>query len=1000
MLGGPVVIIPLVAMLIIGLYSYLIQKPLKNSIDKTLSSSQQKNAMLIESLSGMEALKIAQAESDIQYRWEKSVSHIATWSVKTKLISSSATTFSAYVQQMANIGMVIAGVFLISNGELSMGGLIASVMLSGRCLAPMAQIAGLATRYNQSKSALDGLNQIMDMPSERREDREYVDRPDLSGSIEFDDVSFTYPGQEIQALKEVNLTIKPGEKIGIIGRIGSGKTTIEKLILGLYEPEKGSVRVDGIDLKQINPTDLRSNIGCVSQDITLFYGSIKDNIVLGANHVEDSLVLKAAEISGVTEFANKHPCGLDMIVGERGQNLSGGQRQSIALARALLMDPPILVMDEPSSSMDNTTELRVKDQLRTRCANKTLILVTHKASMLDLVDRLIVVDGGSVVADGPKDEVHTALRQRQTQNRIIGMSSGDDKDIKDSNLTSSINEPEQHKKKPERREFDMSGLKFNIDNQNKKNIKGSDKKSSSHEDESKQIKEKSESQEHDMSDLKANIDDQNKKNIEGSDKISSTHEADAKQAKEKSESQELDMSDREFNIDKPKEEQVSLEKTEKTLPPEDMEYISDTNVAMLIKSPKGGRLLIYTMLLAVISAIVWASFARLDEITRGTGIIIPSSRLQVIQNLEGGILEKVFVKEGEEVRSGQKLMQLDDTRFSSSFREGAIEYFSELAKVSRLKAELSGEDLTFPTDLANYPAYVVREREIYNQRADSFRAELNVVAKQVIQAEHELKTTEGQFEFLTTSYELGKDELDLTVPLARQGVVSRVELIQLKQRVNELESQMSMTELSIPKLKAAYQEAVARKEEVVQKYRSEIIQELKKTEVHLDQLGESNSALEDQVDRTVIRSPMDGIIKKIHVTTIGGVVQPGMSLLDIVPLEDNLMVEAQIQPKDIGFLREGVKAIVKFTAYDFAIYGGLEGEVVHISADTIKDEQGESFYIVRIRTQNKFLGSEDKPLLIIPGMRTNVDIITGDKTLMAYLLKPILRAKQNALTER
>ncbi|USE37011.1 type I secretion system permease/ATPase [Endozoicomonas sp. SCSIO W0465] len=411
MLGGPVAIIPLVAMIIIGLYSFIIQEPLKQSIDKTLRSNQQKNATLIESLAGMEALKIAQAESDVQYKWEKSVSHIATWSIKTKLLSASATSFSAYVQQMANVGMVILGVYLISEGELSMGGLIASVMLSGRCLAPMAQIAGLATRYNQSKSALDGLNQIMEMPIERHEDRDYVNRPDLKGSIEFDAVNFAYPEQEIKALRDININISVGEKVAIIGRIGSGKTTIEKLIMGLYEPDEGAVRIDGIDLRQINPTDLRSSIGCVSQDITLFYGSIKDNITLGASHVEDSQLLEAAEIAGVTEFANKHPNGLDMVVGERGQNLSGGQRQSIALARALLMNPPIMVMDEPSSSMDNTTELRMKGQLKTRCRDKTLILVTHKASMLDLVDRLIVMDNGRVVADGPKDQVHAALKQ-------------------------------------------------------------------------------------------------------------------------------------------------------------------------------------------------------------------------------------------------------------------------------------------------------------------------------------------------------------------------------------------------------------------------------------------------------------------------------------------------------------------------------------------------------------------------------------------------------------
>lgn len=411
MLGGSLAVVPVVAMLLIALYSFAIQGPLKSSLDRTLRSSQQKNAILIESLAGLEAVKISQAESDIQNRWEKAVNHIATWGIKTKLLTASATNFSSYVQQVANICMVIAGVYLITAGELSMGGLIASVMLTGRCLAPMAQIAGLATRYNQAKSALDGLNQVMMMPTERDKDKKYVSRKRFDGDIEFDDVSFTYPQQEVQALRGVSLKIKSGERVAIIGRIGSGKTTLEKLILGLYEPENGSVRVDGIDLRQINPSDLRANIGCVSQDINLFYGSIKDNITFGAAHVDDEKLLRAAELSGVTAFSDKHPNGMDMIVGERGQNLSGGQRQSIALARALLTDPPILVLDEPSSAMDNTTELRMKQQLKEHCGNKTLVIVTHKASMLDLVDRLIVVDSGRIVADGPKEQVHAALKQ-------------------------------------------------------------------------------------------------------------------------------------------------------------------------------------------------------------------------------------------------------------------------------------------------------------------------------------------------------------------------------------------------------------------------------------------------------------------------------------------------------------------------------------------------------------------------------------------------------------
>ncbi|MGI9280293.1 MAG: HlyD family type I secretion periplasmic adaptor subunit [Endozoicomonas sp.] len=439
---------------------------------------------------------------------------------------------------------------------------------------------------------------------------------------------------------------------------------------------------------------------------------------------------------------------------------------------------------------------------------------------------------------------------------------------------------------------------------------------------------------------------------------------------------------------------------EENVSPEDLEYMSDTSAAMLMKTPKGGRLLIYTMLLAIGSAIVWASLAPLDEITRGMGKVIPSTHLQVIQNLEGGILEELFVHEGELVKEGQALLQLDDTRFKSTFRESAVEYYSELAKAARLKAELSGNPLKFPPELSDHQAYVDREIQIYQRREAGLRAELDISNRQASQAKHELVASEAQLEFLITSLELGEEELELTTPLAEQGVVSHVEMIQLKQRVNDLASEKKMTELSIPKLNAAYQEALARKRELTVKFREEVVQELKDAEVRLDQLSETQTSLEDQVVRTLLRSPVEGIVKKINVKTVGGVVQPGMDVMEIVPVEDSLLVEAQIAPKDIGFLREGMKSVVKLTAYDFAVYGGLEGLVEHISADTIKDEKGESFYIVRIRTDENQLGNSEQPLEIIPGMKANIDIITGEKTLMEYLMKPILRARQNALTER
>ncbi len=449
-----------------------------------------------------------------------------------------------------------------------------------------------------------------------------------------------------------------------------------------------------------------------------------------------------------------------------------------------------------------------------------------------------------------------------------------------------------------------------------------------------------------------------------------------------------------------KDELTGLDDVQEDASEEDLEFMSDTSAAMLIKTPKGGRMLIYTMLVALGSAITWASFAPLDEITRGMGSVVPSSHLQVIQNLEGGILKQLYVKEGQLVKSGQPLLQLDDTRFQSSYREGAVEYYSELAKSARLKAELSGEELVFPKELDEYAKYTDRERDVFEQRSATLKAELGIVNKQVVQAQHELSSAKAHQEFLTTSYELGEKELQLTAPLAEKGVVSEVELLQLRQKVNDLNSERRLTELSIPKLQAAYEESAARKEEVIQKFREEVVQELKEVEVNLGQMAESQTGKQDQVDRTLVRAPLAGVVKKININTIGGVVQPGMDMMEIVPIEDSLLVEAQINPKDIGFLREGMKSVVKLTAYDFAIYGGLEGTLEHISADTIKDEKGESFYVVRIRTKKNHLGTAEKPLEIIPGMHTNVDIITGQKTLMQYLLKPILRAKQNALTER
>lgn len=411
--GGSLVWVPVLALPIILGYAWYIKRPLRYAVEQTYEAGAHKNATLIETLSSIETVKTLGAEGRVQRQWEKSTGHLAQWGQRTRLLSSSATTVAGAVQQVCSVFVVVFGVYLIAERELTMGALIACVMLSQRVLAPMAQVAGLLVSYQQTVTAYEGLEQIVSKQQERDEQSHYVQRPSLDGALQFDKVSFSYPGEEVQSLDNVSFVIKPGERVGIIGRIGSGKTTLQKLMLGLYQPQSGAVLVDGLDIQQIDPADLRRNIGYVPQDVTLFFGSVKDNIIYGAPHVDDEQVVRAADAAGVTEFVNTHPNGFGRAVGERGEALSGGQRQSVAVARSLLNDPPIYIFDEPSTGMDNSTEERLKKNLSAATEGKTVVLVTHKTGLLSLVDRVLVLDRGRLIADGPKDSVIDALKKGQ-----------------------------------------------------------------------------------------------------------------------------------------------------------------------------------------------------------------------------------------------------------------------------------------------------------------------------------------------------------------------------------------------------------------------------------------------------------------------------------------------------------------------------------------------------------------------------------------------------------
>ena len=314
------------------------------------------------------------------------------------------------IQQLVNVAVIIVGVYLIGEGMLSMGGLIAGTMLSSRAVAPLGQMVGLLMQYHNAKVSLTSLEQVMSNPVERPADASFVHRPELRGDIEFRDVEFSYPNAQVAALRGINFSIKAGEKVVVIGRVGSGKTTLQKMLMGLYQATGGAVSIDGVDVRQLDPADLRRNIGYVAQDVTLFYGTLRDNITIGAPYADDATVLAAAEAGGLSEFVNRHPDGFDMMIGERGDSLSGGQRQGVAIARAFLMDPPILMLDEPTSAMDFSSEQQFKQRLQSIAAHKTVIIVTHRNSLLDLATRVIVIDEGKVVADGPRDQVIQALQ--------------------------------------------------------------------------------------------------------------------------------------------------------------------------------------------------------------------------------------------------------------------------------------------------------------------------------------------------------------------------------------------------------------------------------------------------------------------------------------------------------------------------------------------------------------------------------------------------------------
>lgn len=405
-------IIPILFGIVAALvYAAAVQHKMHSLSESSMQASAQRNAILVESLHGLETLKTTGAEGRMQAIWEQTTLLLSRASVKMRMLSGSVSAGTAWIQQVVSVVIIIVGVYLIINGDLTQGGLIASYMLSARVMGPISQTAALLMQYHHAATALTNLEQIMNKPVDRPAGSNWISRARLQGGIEFKQVGFKYPSDEREVLRNISFKINPGERVAILGRNGSGKTTLEKMIAGLYEPTEGTVLVDGIDIRQLDPAELRRNIGYVSQDVNLFYGTLRDNIAMGAGHVSDEALLEAVRLSGLTEFVNQHPAGLAMPVGEHGQLLSGGQRQSVTIARALLNDPAILLFDEPTGSMDHSSEEEFKRNITDYSQGKTLLVITHRTSLLELVNRIIVIDAGKIVADGAKEQVVEALRQ-------------------------------------------------------------------------------------------------------------------------------------------------------------------------------------------------------------------------------------------------------------------------------------------------------------------------------------------------------------------------------------------------------------------------------------------------------------------------------------------------------------------------------------------------------------------------------------------------------------
>ncbi len=433
----------------------------------------------------------------------------------------------------------------------------------------------------------------------------------------------------------------------------------------------------------------------------------------------------------------------------------------------------------------------------------------------------------------------------------------------------------------------------------------------------------------------------------------------------------------------------------------DYEYMSSLSEAILQKTPNASNKLIWLVVIGIGWLIYWSSIAQIDERTRGRGKVIPSQQLQVVQNLEGGVVTAILVKEGDTVKKGQILLKINDTNFASSYEESKLRFIELKAKSLRLNAEANNKNFVVPKSADdNLRKQIMYEKSLYKSNQEQINKKKQILSEQAKQKRNELIELRSKISHLKESLSLMNQEIKIEQPLVKKGILSQVEFLQLKRQANGIKGDLQAATLSVPRVKSSIKEISRKKSEIVLEFRNKAKKELNKTIAEMSRLNEAQNSLKDKVKRTFVRAPTDGTVKRLLINTISGVVKPGMDILEIVPTEDSLLIQAKIKPRDVAYLRPGLEAMVKFTAYDFSIYGGLKGKLTFISADTITDKKGRSYYIVHVKTDKNYLEYRKHHLKIMVGMTATVDILTGKKTVLDYILKPILKAKQNALRER